>query len=74
MNSGFYKNDNGQLLYGPNFVLNKEYELRKENRNNYNYPVDGWVWFDNEDDAYVYFNIEKPIIHNNEEIVPNEFI
>jgi hypothetical protein len=70
MNSGFYKNDNGQLLYGPNFVLNKDYELRRENKDHYTYPVDGWFWFDNEDEAYVYFNIEKPLLEDQN----NEFI
>jgi len=29
---GFYKNDNGTLLYGPNFILNSNYELRKETK------------------------------------------
>jgi len=72
MNSGFYKNDNGNLLYGPNFVLNKDYELRKENKANYTYPVDGWCWFDDEDSAYVYFNLEKPKVP--EDALPNEFI
>jgi len=58
--SGFYKLD-GQLLYGPNFVLNANYELRIETKDNYTYPVDGWYYFDNEDDAYTFFNLTKPI-------------
>lgn len=49
--SGFYKNDNGTLLYGPNFVLNKNYELRRETKDQHEYPVDGWRWFDTEEDA-----------------------
>lgn len=69
MNSGFYKNDNGQLLYGPNFVLNKDYELRRENKDNYNYPIDGWVWFEDKDEAYVYFNIEKPLENTNNDFI-----
>ena len=51
MNSGFYKNDNGILLYGPNFVLNKDYELRRETCDQHAYPVDGWSWFDSEEEA-----------------------
>lgn len=65
--SGFYKLD-GELLYGPNFVLNANYELRKENHDQYIYPVDGWYWFDNESDAYNFFNITKTehnILENN---------
>jgi len=57
--SGFYKYD-GMVLFGPNFVLNANYELRRETKDNFDYPVDGWYWFDNEDDAYTFFNVPKP--------------
>ena len=59
--SGFYKNDNGELLYAPNYAININYELYKEQHNDYQYPIDGWYWFDNDDAAYLFFNIEKPI-------------
>lgn len=49
--SGFYKEENGELVYGPNFVLNKNFELYKETRDQYTYPVDGWYWFDSEEEA-----------------------
>lgn len=68
MSKGFYKNDDGNLLYGPNFVLNKDYELKKENKDNYTYPVNGWYWFDSESDARVYFNMPT------EEENTNEFV
>ena len=55
--SGFYKLD-GILLYGPNFVLNANYELRKETKDQYTYPIDGWYWFDSEEEAYVFFGVE----------------
>lgn len=57
--SGFYKMDSGELLYGPNFVLNKDFELRRETHATHEYPVDGWSWFDSEDDAVTFFNIQK---------------
>lgn len=60
--SGFYKLD-GMVLHGPNFVLNANYELRRENKDQYTYPVDGWYWFDDEIQAYEFFGV--PI--NNEE-------
>ena len=60
MNPGFYKLDQGTLLYGPNFVLNANYELRKETHNDYDYPVDGWHWFDSEDEAYEFFGLPRP--------------
>ena len=56
MNPGFYKND-GDLLYGPNFVLNADYELRKETKDEHTYPVDGWYWFDTEEEARAYFEL-----------------
>lgn len=49
--SGFYKEESGELIYGPNFVLNKNYELRKETHEQHTYPVDGWYWFDSETEA-----------------------
>jgi hypothetical protein len=49
--SGFYKEENGELIYGPNFVLNKNYELRKETHEQHTYQVDGWYWFDSETEA-----------------------
>lgn len=49
--SGFYKLDEGELLYGPNFVLNANYELRRETKDEYDYPVDGWSWFESREAA-----------------------
>jgi hypothetical protein len=57
--SGFYKMDSGELLYGPNFVLNKDFELRRETHSTQVYPVDGWSWFDSEEDAVAFFNTQK---------------
>ena len=59
VNPGFYFNDNDTLIYGPNYVLNIEFELHKEQKDDYNYPVFGWHWFDSEDEAYAFFGIEK---------------
>lgn len=60
--SGFYKLD-GDLLYGPNFVLNANYELRKELKDEHTYPVDGWYWFDSLEEAQTFFNIDPtPIV------------
>lgn len=51
--SGFYKNDNGTLLFGPSFVLNANYKLFRETHGQHNYPVDGWFWFDTEQEAVI---------------------
>lgn len=55
--SGFYKLD-GMVLYGPNFVLNANYELRRETKDDHTYPTDGWYWFDTKEDAYAFFGVE----------------
>ena len=51
--SGFYKNIDGELVYGPNFVLGAygAYELRRATKDSNTYPVDGWYWFDSEEQA-----------------------
>lgn len=51
--SGFYKNENESLLFGPNYVLNANYELRRETKDQHTYPTDGWYWFDSEEEARV---------------------
>lgn len=59
--SGFYKNDNGALLHGPNYVLNAAYELRRETLATLTLPVDGWHWFDSEAAARNAFNLPEEI-------------
>ena len=56
--SGFYKNDNGYILYGPNFVLNANYDLRKETKDQHIYPIDEWYWFESIEEAYTFFGLE----------------
>ena len=53
---GFYKLD-GELLYAPNFVLNKDFELRIEFKDTYEYPVEGWSYFESKEEAKTAFNI-----------------
>ena len=54
--SGFYKLD-GDLLFGPNFVLNVNYELFRAEKDRHTYPIDGWYWFDSEDEARSFFEL-----------------
>ena len=56
MIEGFYKLD-GTLLYGPNFVLNANYELRKETKDDHSYPTDGWYWFNTLEEACNFFQL-----------------
>lgn len=60
--SGFYKLDGDQLLYGPNFVYGPAFTLLRENKDQYTYPVDGWYWFDTEQQAREYWNLPEPTI------------
>ena len=57
--SGFYKLD-GDLLFGPNFVLNANYELRRETHDQHIYPIDGWYWFSSAEEAYAAFKLPLP--------------
>ena len=54
--NGFYKLD-ADLLYGPNYVLNANYELRRETKDQHTYPIDGWYWFDSEEEARLFFDL-----------------
>ena len=49
--AGFYKLDGDMLLYGANFAVNANYELYKEQKDTYTYPVDGWSWYESEQAA-----------------------
>lgn len=57
-NSGFYKLENNTLLYAPSYVLNKNYSLYVENKDEYNYPVYDWYWFENLESACDFFNLD----------------
>ena len=59
--AGFYKyqEDIQTLLHGPNFVLNRDYELRKETKDTHTYPIDGWYWFESELTARQFFNLPE---------------
>ena len=60
--SGFYKFESEMLLCGENFVLNSEYELRREDIATLILPVDGWYWFDSIEQAREFFGIPEPVI------------
>jgi hypothetical protein len=44
--SGFYKFEDNNWEYAPNFVDAPNYTLIKELKDTYTYPVDGWTWYD----------------------------
>lgn len=47
--SGFYKqNEDLTWEYAPNFVYGPSFELIKENKDSYTYPVEGWIWYESD--------------------------
>ena len=57
---GFYKNDNGVLLYAPKTVLHKDFALKIEEKDTYKYPIQGWTYFDTKANAMASFGITEP--------------
>jgi hypothetical protein len=56
MTEGFYKKQNEELLYGPNIVEGSGYVLLAQEKDSYQYPVDGWSWFESEEAAIEWHN------------------
>lgn len=52
---GFYKKDGTGILFSPEIVEGSSYILLSGERENYSYPVDGWVWAENLDGAINFF-------------------
>lgn len=60
--SGFYKIEDVILLYAPTIVWNANYELKIQEKNTYVYPIDGWYWFSDENEARQFFGL--PLIES----------
>jgi hypothetical protein len=56
MTQGFYKKQNEELLYAPNIIEGSGYVLLAQDKDSYQYPVDGWSWFESEENAIKYFD------------------
>lgn len=71
--SGFYKLENEQLLYAYNGIIGCDFSIHRPERNTYEYPIDGWYWFDSEALAKEFFNIvDEPVQEEN--LIPPFFI
>jgi hypothetical protein len=44
--SGFYRLVNNELQFAPNSVYAPSYTLLRDLKDRYQYPVDGWQWYD----------------------------
>jgi hypothetical protein len=61
--AGFYKHEEGAriLLFAPNAVYIPDgISLLVGERTEYQYPVDGWNWFDSKEQAYAHYGLEVP--------------
>lgn len=56
----FYKKDGDMLLAGGT-INSPVVTLKVEDKDSFEYPQDGWYWFDTEDEAYSFFGIRKEI-------------
>lgn len=54
-NPGFYKKQEAEILFAPNIVEGNGYVLFIENKDDYSYPVDGWIYADSFDAAIAHF-------------------
>lgn len=57
--SGFYALVNNELLYASTYVRGPNLLLHKYQRETYEYPVDGWTWFESEADARLSFGLPE---------------
>jgi len=57
MEEGFYKLDNGSILFGT-IVSSINYLLIIEEKDSYELPIDGWYYFESESEAKEFFEIE----------------
>lgn len=59
-NPGFYKKTDTEIIYAANSVEGPSYVLNVTNKDSYDYPVDGWIWAQSEEDAISYFENAIP--------------
>lgn len=60
----FFKLDDEILLEAPTTVMGPDYDLYAESHTEYEYPIEGWYWFDTELEARIFFGlpIDPPLI------------
>lgn len=59
--SGFY-NNKGE--YAPNSIYAPTYTLLAENKNSYNYPVNGWTWYNSIEEAQLAEGFDESLIND----------
>jgi hypothetical protein len=60
---GFYRVENENIVvYGRLYVLGQDYALYRDEKDTYEYPVDGWRWFNSKSEAHDFFGIEEDVL------------
>lgn len=59
--NGFYKYET-ELFYAPNYVECTEYKLTVADKDSYTLPIDGWYYFETQQQAKDYFGIVDEVI------------
>lgn len=54
---GFYKVNDTTLLFAKNSVLGPSVSIDRTEKDTYEYPIDGWYWFDTLEEAVSFFNL-----------------
>lgn len=57
MSAGFYKLQDETLLFAPNYVEGNGYVLFSTELHEYELPIDGWYWFESEEQAKAFFEL-----------------
>ncbi len=55
--SGFYATNGSGVIHAPNRVCAPTFELHKHLKDTYEYPVNGWTWFESEAEARAAFGL-----------------
>jgi hypothetical protein len=60
--SGFYKSNEEKtaLFYAPNAVHSRDYSLIASDKASYQYPVEGWTWYESKEDALTVEGVTEP--------------
>ena len=59
--SGFYKDDNGEWFFAPNFVYSTAYTLERDGNRE---SVDGWKWYNEAPQEYLLWLEEQENLLN----------
>lgn len=57
--SGFYKKIDDTWFFAPHIVEAPSYILLAQDKNQYNLPIDGWDWYDEEPIEYSIYKSQQ---------------